>query len=148
MGKKGLNLDSVSRQGTRRATSDHNIVKAGLNYTGHCENTSCSVRGESVVFNRGIGCYLVNDDIMNDVPRCPKCSNVFSVRRLSLFRCRAKVVIHDHQSSEDLYEVTGDEVLQLGSHGQNPNAAPARSAADCLVEITTRPLNSDRCIVS
>uniref|UniRef100_A0A7S4C774 Uncharacterized protein n=1 Tax=Eutreptiella gymnastica TaxID=73025 RepID=A0A7S4C774_9EUGL len=147
MGKKGISLDHVHRGEAHEGDTDWTIVRPGLNYVGFCKNQSCPVKNHSVVCNRGHGSHLVNDDVTNDVPKCPKCSTAFALSEICLYQCRAKVVVHGHDSTTDRYEAKGSETIMLGSGGQPKGAKEVRRSGECLVEITTKAVGLDACVV-
>uniref|UniRef100_A0A7S1J3Y5 Uncharacterized protein n=1 Tax=Eutreptiella gymnastica TaxID=73025 RepID=A0A7S1J3Y5_9EUGL len=153
MGKKGLNLNSVSRTEAIEGDTDYMIVEPGLNYLGFCKGEKCVASNKSVVCRRGHGSHMVNEDVTHDKVLCPKCHLPFEVAEIALYRCKAKVTIHDHQSTTDAYECKGKEVVKLGARGElkdgNSNAkkVSSRNSADCLLEITTKPLQEDKCTI-
>eukprot|EP01062_Namystynia_karyoxenos_P023058 TRINITY_DN18874_c3_g1_i3.p2 TRINITY_DN18874_c3_g1~~TRINITY_DN18874_c3_g1_i3.p2 ORF type:complete len:147 (+),score=59.71 TRINITY_DN18874_c3_g1_i3:171-611(+) len=142
---KDFDVNKVERSTVVDAQTDYNIIRSGCSYAGFCGNASCPANKKYVVCNRGYGSFLVNDDVMSAVPKCPRCKSTFELRNVCLFQCRATVTIHDHQEQTATYKVQGEEVVKLGSKMDlkiNPHA---------LMSIETKPLSAGGrgdCVIS
>eukprot|EP01065_Artemidia_motanka_P014699 TRINITY_DN1853_c4_g1_i1.p1 TRINITY_DN1853_c4_g1~~TRINITY_DN1853_c4_g1_i1.p1 ORF type:complete len:171 (+),score=57.63 TRINITY_DN1853_c4_g1_i1:77-514(+) len=140
---KDFDVNKIERAQVVDAQTDYNVIREGCSYAGHCENAECAAHKKYVVCNRGFGNHLVNDDVMCGVPVCPRCRKPFNLRNVCLFRCQAKVTIHDHQEQVASYRVTGEEVMKLGAKMDmkiNPHALMSieakslgRGKGECVV---------------
>lgn len=143
--------DKVVTAGQER----YNIVAPGMSYGGLCTTSGCEGHRKRVISNRGCGSFLVNDDIVNDVPKCPCCKCTIVVEVILLFRAKATVkVVNGSNSEQD--DVTnllarGDDVVLIGdrkeeaAHGKTGSNRSVFNSQR-LVTIDVKGLGSDGCI--
>eukprot|EP01063_Lacrimia_lanifica_P000865 TRINITY_DN10421_c1_g2_i1.p1 TRINITY_DN10421_c1_g2~~TRINITY_DN10421_c1_g2_i1.p1 ORF type:complete len:145 (+),score=54.33 TRINITY_DN10421_c1_g2_i1:164-598(+) len=112
---KDFDCSTVKNTTTVQSGNVHATVSSGVAYTGRCNNKSCAAYKQTVVCNRGLGSFTVNDDIAMGLVKCPACGACFDMHHVCLYRCKARVTVLDHQEEVTEYAPTGDEVVQIGS---------------------------------
>jgi hypothetical protein len=116
---KDFNTSTVSHSKAVSGASSYSMVQPGMSYRGVCRTRGCEGSSHSVICNRGHGNHLINDDIMNDVPKCPCCRVVFSVDDVLLFMCNAKVTVHTQTEEVTSLIARGDDIVVLGQRTKN-----------------------------
>merc|ERR1719238_1818158 len=145
---KGFDAASVTKERAVVGRDRHNIVRPGLNYMGRCNSASCAVRGNSVVHPRGAGTFIVNDDIMSQVPVCPICKTPFEVLNLVLHQCTAKATVLRHTEETAEYVAKGADELLLIAATKPPGmtstpALPLQSDALLTMAVRVTARGSD-----
>ncbi|KAJ9443714.1 hypothetical protein DIPPA_15547 [Diplonema papillatum] len=113
---KDFDCNTVKNEKTVVATdNDFRIVRSGLSYSGVCKNDQCTAKGQGVVCNRGHGTFVVNDDIMSGLVKCPKCGHDFEMQAVNLYQCDAVVKVLDHTEEVQTYKPRHDDIVKLGS---------------------------------
>lgn len=113
---KDFDCSNIQHETAGRDPSSYNVIRAGMSYSGYCRNPNCKDGFQKmVVCNRGHGHHLINDDILNDVIKCPCCSKKVNLDHISLFRCKAKMIVHSTEDEEQKFEATGDQIVKIGS---------------------------------
>ena len=113
---KDFDCSNVQHDMAGHDPSSHNVIRTGMSYSGYCRNPTCKEGFQKmVVCNRGVGHHLINDDIMNEVIKCPCCSKKITLDHISLFRCKAKMLVHSSEEEEQTFHATGDEIIKIGS---------------------------------
>ncbi|CUG88745.1 Hypothetical protein, putative [Bodo saltans] len=116
---KDFNTSTVSHSKAVSGVSKFSIVQPGMAYRGTCRTRGCEGHGHSVICNRGHGNHLINDDIVNDIPKCPCCQAVFTVEDVLLFMCNAKVTVHTQTEEVSSLMARGDDIVVLGQRTKN-----------------------------
>eukprot|EP00754_Rhynchopus_humris_P038653 Rhum_TRINITY_DN21268_c0_g1::Rhum_TRINITY_DN21268_c0_g1_i1::g.173581::m.173581 len=123
---KDVDCKQVSNSKTVMSGNEHAVVHSGVAYSGRCANKECKAYNGTVVCNRGRGCFVVNEDIMAGLVKCPACSLPFELVHVCLYQCKARVTIVDHDEQSQDYNPSGDNVVLLGGQQQKglikPNA--------------------------
>lgn len=112
---KDFDCSNVKREQATAGNEAYNVIRPGMSYVGICRNPNCKEAFQkTVVCNKGGGQHLVNDDLVNNVITCPMCKQPILFQHISLFRCKADVIVHSHNEEVTPFEAKGDEIIKIG----------------------------------
>eukprot|EP01060_Flectonema_neradi_P029326 TRINITY_DN4027_c0_g1_i4.p1 TRINITY_DN4027_c0_g1~~TRINITY_DN4027_c0_g1_i4.p1 ORF type:complete len:143 (+),score=13.49 TRINITY_DN4027_c0_g1_i4:127-555(+) len=137
---KDFDCTTVNHSQTVQSSNPNCVIRPGLSYSGFCKNKECASADKSVVMNRGIGSFLVNEDIMGDLIKCPGCGKAFDMTSVNLYRCKAVVTVLDHNEDVEKYHPKGEAIVKIGSKkGTNLSAS-------ALLQVETS-LDGQKCLL-
>lgn len=136
--------DKVSKAGATK----YNVIVPGLSYGGTCTTQGCDGFRKQVVCNRKFGSHLVNDDIINEVPKCPCCMSSIAVDVVMLFEAKATLTVVQGRAdgTDDAASLIarGDDVVMIGERKESTGTRNVFNA-NRLVTVDVKPLDGITC---
>ena len=131
---KDFDCSTINYTKTVESSNPNCVIKSGMSYSGFCKSKDCASFNKSIVFNRGLGSFLVNEDIMGDIIKCPGCNSSFDMQSVNLYQCKAVVTVLDHNEEVEKYNPKGEEIVRIGSK------KGMKMSASALLQVeTTQP---------